>query len=244
MDNSQTALKEGTEAPVAAPTTETEAPKAEVEEKVEVATEAQSETKTEDGDSNKSANARIRELNAKLKEKEELAQSLAEKVAEYTGSFDPSSQEQNYVPQAEPGAEISPEQYQSDVARAASAIVDLKMKQKEVLDRVNDESRQAIAEHSKLNPSSEEFDKELSESISTATLAYISRNPTASVKKFVDSLMKPYERAVAKGVGEAQGELAKQVTQAALRPTTVRETEKKPSEMTIKELEQRLGVVN
>ena len=243
MVDENTALKDT--APKAVETTpvpETTAPKTEEAKTEEVKsteeTKAVETTEVEEG-SKKSANARIRELNAKANAAEKKAQSLAEKVAELTGSVEP----QQYVPQVAPGMEVSEEQYRSDVARSADSLVQLRMKQKEVLDRVNDESKDAIKTYPQLDPSSGEFDKELSESISTATLAMISRTPTASVSKFVSSLMKPYLRSVAKGVGEAQGEMAKQVTQAALRPTTVKAKEKTTDEMSIKELEQKLGVV-
>ena len=243
MAEEKTALNEVSQTEVTTPVAKIGTPKAEEVETEEV--KSTEETKTvdttevEEGDSKKSENARIRELNAKAKAAEEKAQSLAEKVAELTGSVEP----QQYVPQVAPGMEVSEEQYQNDVARSADSIVQLRMKQKEVLDRVNDESRDAIKTYPQLDPSSGEFDKELSESISTATLAMISRTPTASVSKFVSSLMKPYLRSVAKGVGEAQGEMTKQVTQAALRPTTVKAKEKTTDEMSIKELEQKLGVV-
>ena len=245
MDNIQTASKKpATEAIAETPTVKTEAPKAEAEVKAEEVstetTEPGTEAEVEEG-GKKTANARIRELNAKAKAAEAKAQSLAERVAELTGSFDPGAQA--YEPPVEPGAEVTPEQYRADVARQADQIVQLRMKQKEVLDRVNDESREAIKAYPQLYPSSGEFDGELSESISKATLALVSRTPTASVREFVDSLMKPYLRSVEKEVGEARGEMARQVTQAALRPTTVREREKTASEMSLKELEQKLGVV-
>lgn len=247
MDDNQ-ALNEATEAPVEAPTTEIEAPTTEAEGKTEVATEVKPEAEVEEG-SRKTANARIRELDAEKKaaetraqQAEEKAKSLVDQMAELTGSVDPGAQAP-YTPQVEPGSELTPEQYQADVARAADSIVQLRMKQKEVLDKVNNESRDAIKSHPKLDPSSGEFDRELSESISSATLALISRNPTASVKKFVDSLMKPYERSVAREVGEASEKMAKQVSETALRPTSVQEQGKSVAEKTLKEMEDDLGIV-
>lgn len=242
VEETKQALNEtATEAPVTTPVTETEAPKGEVKEKAEVATEAPTETTTEEG-SNKTANARIRELNAKAKAAEEKSKSLSEQIAELTRSVEPGATQQ-YQPQIQPGTEVSREQYENDVAQRADALVQLRMKQKEVLDNVNNESREAVKTYPQLDPSSEEFDKELSESISTATMAMISRTPTASVKKFVSSLMKPYLRSVGREVGKAQGEMAKQVTQTALRPTTVKAKEKAFHEKSLKEMEETLGVV-
>lgn len=239
VEEKTTALNEtATEAPVTTPVTETEAPKTE-----EVKSEGKTEdtTQVEEG-SNKTANARIRELNAKAKAAEEKSKSLSEQVAELTRSVEPGAT-QTYTPQIQPGTEVSREQYENDVAQRADALVQLRMKQKEVLDNVNNESREAVKTYPQLDPNSEEFDKELSESISTATMAMISRTPTASVKKFVSSLMKPYLRSVGREVGKAQGEMAKQVTQTALRPTTVKAKEKTSKEMTTKELEEKLGIV-
>jgi hypothetical protein len=238
VEEKTTALNEtATEAPVTTPVTETEAPKTE-----EVKSEGKTEdtTQVEEG-SNKTANARIRELNAKAKAAEEKSKSLSEQIAELTRSVEPGATQ--YTPQIQPGTEVSREQYENDVAQRADALVQLRMKQKEVLDNVNNESREAVKTYPQLDPSSEEFDKELSESISTATMAMISRTPTASVKKFVSSLMKPYLRSVGREVGKAQGEMAKQVTQTALRPTTVKAKEKTSKEMTTKELEEKLGIV-
>ena len=55
--------------------------------------------------------------------------------------------------------------------------------------------------------------------------------------------MKPYNRAVAKEVGKVTENIAKQVSETALRPTQIATSEKKFEELSIKEMEKQLGVV-
>lgn len=198
---------------------------------------------TETGESTgKGANQRIRELNAKAKAAEEKAQSLAQRLEELTGSGEPMGQP--YQPQVEPGSEITSEQYKQDVMRAADSLVTLKLKQQEAISRIKSESIEAVRKYPELDPESESFNKELSDTVFDATEAFISKNPySASVSKFVDRLMKPYQRAVTTEVGKATENLAKQVSQAALKPTQVRSEEKSAKDMTAAELEAKLGIV-
>jgi len=217
--------------------------------------EATAETKGQETETvespKKSAQHRIGELTAKAKqaeagkvEAETKAQSLADKLAELTGSVEPQAVQPPFIPQAEPGTEISPEQYRQDVMRTADALVQLRVKQSEAVNKINNEATEVIRLYPKLDPDSNDFDQELSETVSEATEAYVKANPyQASVKKFVAKLMKPYERAVAKEVGEQSEKLAKQVSQSALRPTQVATSEKKFEELSIKEMEEKLGVV-
>lgn len=56
-------------------------------------------------------------------------------------------------------------------------------------------------------------------------------------------LMKPYKRAVTKEVGRVSENLAKQVSQAATRPTSIHKSDKPLEEKSIQELERELGIV-
>lgn len=201
-------------------------------------------TETEE-DSKKGANQRIRELNERAKEAEAKAQSLADRLAEITGSVEPNAGfNQPYRPQVEPGAEISQEQYQQDVMRQADSLVTLRLKQQEAVNKINTEANDAVRKYPQLDPSSDSFDKELSDSVTEATEGHIKNNPYgAKVSQFVEKLMRPYQRAVNKEVGKVTENIAKQVSQTALRPTSVRQTEKAPEDMTIQELEDKLGIV-
>lgn len=248
MQDDQQVLNEGaTEAPATTPVAETEVPQGEqtapVESTDETGDGAQTEAAPEESqDSKKGAQARIRELVKERNEARTEAKSLADKMSELTGSVE-GAQAPQYTPQVEPGAEITPEQYQADVARQADAIVQLRLKQQQMLDRVNRESTEAIKSYPQLDPKSDVFDEELSESVSKATLAHVRVNPGESVTKFVDSLMKPYLKSVAREIGKVQGDIAKQASQTALRPTQAPTEEKKFEELSLAEMERRLGVV-
>jgi hypothetical protein len=206
------------------------------------ASETPTETNETGESTSKGANQRIRELNAKAKAAEEKAQSLAQRLEELTGSNEPMGQP--YTPSVEPGSEISSEQYEQDVMRAADGLVNLRLKQQEAISRIKSESVEAVRKYPELDPDSEDFNKELSDTVFDATEAFISKSPySASVGKFVDRLMKPYQRAVTKEVGKATENLAKQVSQAALKPTQVRSEVKSDKDKTIAELEAELGTV-
>lgn len=169
----------------------------------------------------RTARDRIRELASERNQYKEKYKSLQEQIAELTGQGDQGYENQEpYRPQYEPGSEITTDQYNQDVYRTADSLVQLRLAQQKHIERVNSEASETISSYEQLNPKSEKFDPELSESISNAALAHMRLNPTASVKKFVDGLMKPYMRSVTKQVEDQAEGLARQVTQSALRPGT------------------------
>ena len=201
--------------------------------------------------SKKGYSQRVRELNTKAKEAEARAneaetkaQSLAEKLGELTGSEEPQLDQEQYQPQATPGAEISPEQYKQDVMRTADSIVQIRINQQNAVNRINNEANEVVAEYAQLDPNSKEFDRELSDSVTAAVEAQVRANPyKASPKELVAKMMKPYNRAVTKQVGEVTENIAKQVSETATRPTGVASSEKKFEELSLKEMEKELGVV-
>lgn len=207
---------------------------------------------TETAESNKGANQRIRELNNKAKaaeqraiQAEERAQSLSERLAEINEPIGFQGHTPQYSPQYQPGEEITQERLQADVTQAANAIVELRIKQNNAINRINNEAMDVVRKYPQLDPDSDSFDKELSESITEATEAHIRQQPySASPKKFVEKMMKPYLRAVDNEVGKVTENIAKQVSETALRPTSVRKPEKSASEKSVAELEQELGIVN
>ena len=208
---------------------------------IEEAAEAEPQEQPEEQEEQKGADQRIRELNHRAKVAEEQARSLQERVAELTQA---SSTEQ-YTPNVQPGEEITPERYTQDVTKTADSIVNLRMKQYEAETRIKSETDQVTKDYPQLRKGSSDFDPELSDTITEAVEAHIRVNPySASVKKFVDKLMKPYKQAVDKEVGQATEKIAKQVSETALRPTSVRKQEKTANEKSIAELEAELGVVN
>jgi len=207
------------------------------EEVDETLTEEESTEGTPKVEGRKTAESRIRRLVTEKKEAEAKAESLADQVRKMTTVRPP-----EYVPSPETANDT--ELTVEEVLRRADTLTQIRLAQQDNLHRVNNEALEAIKAYPELDPESESFDPDLSESISQATLASISANPTAPVRKFVDSMMKPYKKAVEKqATGQAEA-LTKQASQTAMRPTQVQEQEKPFSELSIEEMEKKLGVVN
>jgi len=207
--------------------------------------------------SKKGAQARIRELSQKAKKAEAQTQSLADKLKETTAQLEPQAQTPAPTPSADsaqpvirPGEEIDTVEFEKRMAEREQRIlqqtqnmVAFQGQVNKTVSRINQEAREAIDAYPELNPKSDAFNEELSDSVTAATEALVRATPTASVKKFVDKLMKPYKGAVTKEVGEAQENLAKQVSETALRPTPAPKGDKKFSELSIQEMEETLGTV-
>lgn len=197
------------------------------------------ETETETGESSKKgANARIRELNAKAKSAQEENKSLKQKLAELTNPIGSRGYTPSYTPQAD-----QTEATVDQVLAMADARAELKIRQSEAVNRINNEASEAMKAHPELDPDSDSFDKDLSDSITEATIAYVKSNPySASPKSFVEKLMRPYKRSVVKEVGQERENIARQVSQSAVRPTSVSTSGKRDfKDMSTEELEATLG---
>jgi hypothetical protein len=245
-DEDTMALNDTAEEEVSEPTTpvdETKATEEVVETNEEAAAESEEETTETEESQKKGFSARVRELSHEKNQERARADSLEKKIAELRSQLG-SGTNVPYTPQVQPGQEVSPEQYNNDVQRYASSIVDLKMQQERILNRLDKEATDAIREYPELDPDikNEKFNSELSEVITTAALSYAKTNPLDSLKLFIDKMMKPYNKAVIREVGEERENLAKQVSQSAVRPTSIRGNEKKAAEKSIAELEAELGV--
>jgi hypothetical protein len=195
------------------------------------------------GESKRGYSQRVRELNQRAKQAEAERDSLKAELEKLTGSYEPGG-----IPpintQVNPGDEISPERYSQDVARAADTIVSLRLKQQQALAKVNSEAESVLKAYPQLDPESDQYDEDLSRSVTAAVSAHVKADPfNASVKKFTDMLMKPYQRSVTREVGKAQETIAKQVSQAALKPNGIKGDTRKPEDKSIEELEKELGIV-
>ena len=211
-------------------------------EKTEISTE---ESETE-GEPKKvsGASKRIQGLVADKKKLEADKKSLAEQLEEMTSKFQTAPVEGTPPSRIQPDQEVSVEDYRQDVVKTADGLVQIRMNQQRLIDNINKEATEAIKSYPELDPDNKEtFDRELSDSVAEATLAYVRVTPQASVKKFVDKLMKPYKRSLEKRVGEDTEKVAKQVSEQALRPTQVEVKEKSLDDMTLKEIEKKVGVV-
>lgn len=260
-DDQDTALPINAGDEASAATTPVEEPKAPEEaetpsEKTKPTGEVETEeTQPETGESaKKGAQARIRELNAKAKASEKKAKGLEARIAELTTPVGVTAPQAPYDPQEpviKPGEEIDGNELNRRLAEReqrilsqAEARADLKSRQSEAINRIRTETSQVVALYPELDPDSDSFDKELSDSVTEATDAYIKSNPySASPKTFVEKMMRPYKRAVTRQVGQESENIARQVSQTAQRPTAISTSGKKPdSEKTIAELEAELGI--
>lgn len=222
-----------------------------------------SETETQDTETEvqqkKGFQSRVRELNQRAKNAEEEVKTLKQTIAELTGSVEPTGYTPQYVPQqlvqdepiVKPGEEIDALELdrrikarEQKILQQTRAEAELRDKNNQAILRINNEVLEAIKVHPELDPDSESFNQELSDAVSEAVEGYVSRNPySAKVKNYVDKLMRPYKGALAKEAGKATENIAKQVSSAALRPTSLRRQEKTASEKSIEELEAELGVI-
>jgi len=267
MVGKQKALNEQTgddASPDATPPSEGKATEEVEEPKVEPTGKTEEEPTETEGETRKGYSKRVRELNAeklaaeeKAQVAEEKVQSMAERLAEVTGSKEPQAglqptfEPQEDKPLVAPGEEIDPLEFdrrlkdrEAKILRKADARAELRQKQSEALIRINSEADTVIREYPELDPDSDSFNYDLSSSITDATEAHVLANPyTASPKKFVAKMMKPYKRAVTKEVGKATGKIAKQASESALKPTAIRKGEKTAEDMTQKELEKKLGII-
>ena len=226
------------------------------EPKAEATVEAKAEeTETGEGDQKKGYSQRVRELNERAKQAEAKAESLEERIAALTAPVEPRYQPYQQPPQEQPilapGEEIDATELEKRLSQRDQRIIqqvdarsELRARQSEAINRVNTEASEAMRSNPELDPESPDFNRGLSDAVNEAVEAHIMANPyTASVKKIVEKLMKPYKGAVTKEVGKVTENIAKQVSETALRPTSVRQAEKKTADMSIEELENKLGIV-
>lgn len=244
-------VKEENETPPESPTvqeiTDKEFPPAEAES----APEAPAEEPEAEDDSNKGAQARIRELNTKANAEKARAESLEKKLAELTGQMEPALEPYNpevLEPIVQPGEELDADELNRRVAQRdqkllqqADALGQFRAKQAKAIENINREAIEAVGKYKQLDSESELFDPELSETVTEAVEAYVRVNPTSSVKSYVDKLMKPYTSAVAKEVAKQSETLVKQASETALRPSNVKPVDKKFEDLSIKEMENKLG---
>lgn len=260
MDDNQEALNEIAEvenSEVASPAIEQEATEdvEEVTESVDEESIEETESNETEGVNKKGYSNRVRELNERAKRAEAEAESLSAKLAELTNS---SSNDVGYDstqlqddPIVSEGEEIDALELdrrlrarEQRILQRADALATLRGKQNDAINRINSEANKVMQKYPELNPDSDRFNKELSDAITEATEAHVRGAPyTASVINFVDKMMRPYKGAVSKEVGDMTKSIAKQVSEAALRPTSVHEKEKPAREKSIAELEAELGIV-
>lgn len=220
-----------TTTPVAEQTAETEAPVVEVPEK----------------ESKKGYSARVQELANAKKLAEQKAASLEQKLAELTGQVGQGGVPPFQPPRQEivkPGEELTAEELNARLEEREQRFFqmqELRLQQERALNRINQEAADVVRRYEQLNPDSDNFNPELSEWVTDTVTEVVKVNPNVSVKKIVTGLMKPYQSQITKEVAATTENIAKQVSEAAIRPSQTKTVEKKFEDKTIEEMEAELG---
>lgn len=206
--------------------------------------EAQIETEEPEEVNPRSAQARIRELASQKNQAREESGTLKDQMdILQRGIEQVGGNPADFLPKVEAGQELTPEQYQQHVAQTAEALIDLKLKQRDNVQRIAREVGDSLQAFPELDNNSESYDDDLSSTITEAVTAYVRSNPTGNVKGYIEKMMKPYKRSIEKGVSNQTEAAVKQASKTALRPAQVKKTEKKFSELSLSEMEQKLGKV-
>lgn len=187
------------------------------------------------------AEKRIHKLVDERDQYKQEAQSLSQKLAELTaGAQAPAGISPQYQPAQGESSGGERELTVDDLRTIAR----LEVEKERTIGRINSEAKEAQSKHPELDPSSDLFDPDINEAVTTAVELEIRANPTKSVKELTERYMRPYRKAAEKAVGEQQKTIAKQASEAALRPSNVKPTVKTLDDKSIEELEAELGFIH
>jgi hypothetical protein len=152
------------------------------------------------------------------------------------------------TPIVNPGEEITVDELnkrqnarEQELMKRSAQISSLQAQQIATIDRINREAKESLSKHPELDPNSDDFDQELSDTLTEAAEAYVRSNPQKSLSDFVDKQMKLHNRAVRREEKAEEKEIAKQSSQSAHRPSTAKAEDKKFEDLSIEEMESRLG---
>lgn len=214
----------------------------------QTATDIQS---VEDSEPKKGYTARVSEAVNRAKQAEQEARSLRAKLAEVTGQQGQMADLPPYQPLKpliNPGEEVTIEEINQrqflrdqELLQRAAQMSSLQAQQAMAIDRVNREARELTKKYAELDPNSDSWNPELSETVVEAAEAYVRANPTRSLEEFVDKQMRLYKRAATREAKAEQAEISRQSSQSAIRPTTTKPVDKKFEELSIEEMEAKLG---
>lgn len=205
-------------------------------EKTEKSTE---EAKTE-GKQVKGAEKRIHDLVDERDQYKQKVEDLSSKLAEYTAGTQVPGEYPTYQP-ANGASQGEERELTIDDLRAIARI---EVEKERTVNRINAEATETQKLYPSLDQTSDQFDPDINEAVTTAVWLEIQKDPSKSVKKLTERYMKPYLKAAERAVGDEKATLAKQVSETALRPSTIKGTDKKAADKSIEELEAELGIVH
>ena len=224
------------------PTVEPKAPEVIKETATPEQTEIPAATEDTEGEKKVSgAEKRIHKLVDERDTARQEAQSLSAKLAELTAgaSAQPGSMPPNQPTNGE--SQGGERELTIDDLRT---IARLEVEKERTIGRINSEAKEAQAKHPELDPSSDQFDADINEAVTSAVELEIRANPTKSVKDLTEKYMKPYRKVAERAIGQEKKILAQQVSDGALRPSNVKPVTKAFAEKSLEEMEAELGFVH
>lgn len=196
----------------------------------------------------KSLKARIKELEASAAKGDDLTQKLQSTRVNAS---------QVQLPDYSQMMEVTPQQIQSDILKAAEQIVDIKMgalattldqrvSRKSSADRALQEIAEAKKRYKVLDENDEDtYNQELDEAIGNGYYEIFKANPSYSFTDYLKSFKPVLEAAnTAASNGAAQGSGANRGTSATRPTTTSRRTAKPVEDMSLDELENHIHSIN
>ena len=196
----------------------------------------------------KGAQSRIKQLSGEV-------HSLKDKIAELTNlDFGSTAQQVQYTqpqenkPLVGPGEEIDGDELErrmqsreQRMMQQANQLVDFKTRQATVINRINQETIEVVNKYKELDSESDSFDEELSDAIYESVEAKVKSDPTASVKKFVTKQMKLYRREATREKEGESAEISRHSAQSAIKPSQNKPADTKFADLSIKEMQSKLG---
>ena len=133
------------------------------------------------------------------------------------------------------------EEREKELMKRQSQISYLQSQQALAIERINREAKESVKKYPEIDPESESFDPELSETLTEAAEAYVRANPQKSLGEFVDKQMRLHKRAVTKEEKAEQEAVAEQAEKSAVRPSPAKPEDKKFEDLSVEEMEDKLG---
>lgn len=137
-------------------------------------------------------------------------------------------------------------QAQADIQQGQSAQELAKLKQEVQVEKrtrqVDRDIRDAVETHEVLNKASEEYDEGFDDLVSEELEEALKENPMLNVRRFIDSKVRVYQKARARGGEQTTASVAKQAATSALPPQgSPKRTPKSDKEKSIEELEKEIA---
>jgi len=221
------------------PPSETNAPEVTSDEVQPEKTDQSTEPQGTEGEKKVSgAEKRIHKLVDERDQARQQAESLSAKLAELTAT---AQSQPGYTPTNQPPVGESQGELTIDDLRT---IARLEVEKERTINRINLEASEAQRAHPELDPNSDKFDPDINEAVTTAVHLEIRNNPSLSVKTLTEKYMKPYRKVAERAIGQEKATITRQVSEEALRPSSVKPVNKSFAEKSIEEMEKELTIVH